>query len=95
MKVKVTNLSAEVLNKAWLSWLEDESKRASLTDRERYGLTRKYTYGDFYFSRKSNKAQRFEQWLFKHGAEVRQAAGKLHLEFTDETTATMFALKWA
>jgi hypothetical protein len=94
MNVAVTTLSEDILNKLWLTWLGDEHLRlGKLTQREQYFLARHAPYA--MNGRKTNKAQRFEQWLFANGAEVRQKAGKFHLEFTDEALATMFALRYS
>jgi hypothetical protein len=95
MKYKVTTLDHNVLNKAWYAYLERERDRlGKLTEHEIDGLRYNMPYGSYSFTRRGNKAQRFEQWLFTHGAEVRKNAGKYQLEFADESQATMFALKW-
>ena len=96
MKIIVTQLSSDVLNRAWYSWLEQERERVGkLTATEQWALQNRVPYGANYFGRRSNKAQRFEQWLFAQGAEVRQHAGKNYLEFVDKSMATMFALRWS
>ena len=92
-KIAVTILDSSSLDKAWWHFLAAESERVGLTDREQWFLAKRLPYGSE--SRRTNKSQRFEQWLFAHGAEVRRRAGKFYLEFTDAGQATMFALKWS
>lgn len=94
VKVKPTTLQENVLNKVWWTWLEGERTRlGKLTKDEEYVLSRRLAYG--YFNRRGRKAERFEQWLFINGAEVRKSAGRFHLEFVEEANASMFALKYA
>lgn len=93
MKTQVTILSEDILNKLWLSWLEQERDRVGLSKREEYFFARRLPY--IANGRKTNKAERFEQWLFTNGAEVRRVSGKIHLEFTDDSMATLFALKYS
>ena len=89
-KVKPTYLSTEILDKVWLDWL---SKQPNLTKDDRWQLAKQL--GFHFVSRRSKKAQRFEQWLFSQGAEVRKQAGKFYLELADSNDATLFALRWA
>lgn len=93
MKVKPILLETAILDKTWWHWMETERDRVGLTDREAWFLAKRYPFGAE--SRRTNKAERFEQWLFTQGAGVRRVAGKCYLEFTDESQATMFALKWS
>lgn len=89
-------LETAILDKTWWSWLETERERlGNLKIDEEWFLAKRLPFGTGAFSRRSRKAERFEQWLFTQGAGVRKVAGKFYLEFTDEGQATLFALKWS
>jgi hypothetical protein len=89
-KVKPTYLDTEILDKIWLDWL---AKQPNLTKDDRWQLAKRL--GFVFVSRRSNKAQRFEQWLFSQGAEVRKKAGRFYLELADSSDAMLFALRWS
>jgi hypothetical protein len=89
-KVKPTYLATAVLDKIWLEWLAEQPH---LTKDDHWQLAKRLGY--HFTNRRSNKAQRFEQWLFAQGAEVRKQAGKFYLELADSSDATMLALRYA
>jgi len=96
MKQKLTILGSDILDKMWYAWLEQERDRlGKLTEPEEWFLARRLPYGQGEFGRRTRKAERFEQWLFTKGAGVRRISGKLYLEFTDDSDATMFALQYS
>ena len=84
---KATYLESDVLDRVWWRWLET----AGPTQYEMSYLKVSYNR----VPRRINKVQRFEQWLFMQGGEVRQISGKRYVQFTDEQEAMLFALKWA
>lgn len=78
---KTYYLGAEITDKAWHYW-----------NRHNPGVYESYYR---YVSRKSTNAKRFEDFLWEHGAIIRQVNYKRCLEFTDEHDALAFRLKIA
>lgn len=97
-KEKPVLLNTELLDKVWRSWLEDNNPTSNerMTYLGGWGFGRGQPAGyRTARSRRINKSDRFESWLFReHGGTVRQVAGKLHIEFSTPSQASMFLLRW-
>jgi hypothetical protein len=92
-KEKPLRLNTDLLDKVWRTWLADN--KPTFNEQQVYLSGR---WGSGYATarrNKINKSERFEAWLFReHGGTVRQVAGKLHIEFSTPSQASMFILRY-
>ena len=81
-----TVLSSNVLDAAWRRWVATQNPDMSVYFNSYKNVTRR-----------NPLAVDFEHWLFVEGkgATVRQNYSNRVLEFPNESTASMFVLKWA
>lgn len=81
-----TILSSKVLDSCWRQWIKTQAPEINC-----------YFNSYKHVSRRNKLAVDFENWLFIEGkgAVVRQHYSNRYLEFTNETAASMFILKWA
>lgn len=85
--MKKVILPTETLDRIWNDWL----KQQELTQFERsYMLDRPYGYG----SRRSNKKEKFDLWMFNEGGSIRRVNKKFQLEFTQQDRAILFILRY-
>ncbi len=86
--MKKALIAPDILDKVWNDWLEQQS----LTAHERsWVLGRPFGAG----SRRMNKRQRFEDWLFSQGATIKRINKQFYIEFTDPKQASFFLLRWS
>jgi len=79
-----TTLSSEILDKLWVRFLVYK------------GINENYSPKTYkWISRRTHISHEFENWLFDQGATVKQSGRNRYLQFTDESQATMFALKYS
>ena len=78
----IIKLSSDDLDRIWSRW-------TSLM------IPKKKFYGGYKFMvRNYGDTVKFEEWLFTHGAVVKQENGNRHLEFSDEELCVLFVLEW-
>lgn len=82
--------SPDLLTHIWRAWLAEFHKPVRPTANDMF-----YRQVPFHrISRRDPTCQRFENWLFHNGAEVRQIDGERYLHFFAEDRATLFLLRW-
>jgi hypothetical protein len=87
-----TYLNNDILNNVFHEFVQ--TVYTVRTSEEKEIFLQRYPRYEF-LSRRSLAGQAFENWLFAQGAGVRQINGLLHLEFVEESDATLFALRWS
>lgn len=81
----MVTLGEDHLDNLWQKWINHH-----------YDLrTRDYLPGLYkYVQRRTGAARKFEDWLYTHGATVRQENKHRFIEFFDDKQAMIFSLKF-